>query len=76
MVIVVPGYDISTCPLAPASEILKKGLSGKYILVFTCPHGQADFLSTTHFFNRKMAQIPRNMLTMQHNFKEIGFKIH
>ena len=30
------GFDISTSPLAPASEFLKKGLSGKYILVFTC----------------------------------------
>ena len=27
--------------LAPASEFLKKGLSGKYILVCTCPNGQA-----------------------------------
>ena len=28
-----------TSPLAPASEFWKKGLSGKYILVFTCPYG-------------------------------------
>ena len=40
------GTDISTSPLAPASEFLKKGLSGKYILVFTCPNGKADFLKT------------------------------
>ena len=40
------GTDISTRPLAPASEFLKKGLSGKYILVFTCPNGQADFQNT------------------------------
>ena len=44
------GFDISTSRLARASEFLKKGLSGKYILVFTCPNRQADFLSTTHFF--------------------------
>ena len=33
-----PGTNISTSPLAPASDFLKKGLSGKYILVFTCPN--------------------------------------
>ena len=48
----------------PASEFLKKGLSGKYILVWTCPDGQADFLIITHYLYRKMAQITRNMLTM------------
>ena len=53
------GTDIITCPLAPASDFLKKGLSGKYILVFTCPNWQADFLNTK--------QIPRNMQTMQQN---------
>ena len=45
-----PGFNISTSPLAPASEFLKKGLSGKYILVFNCLNGQADFLSTINFF--------------------------
>ena len=40
------GIDISTCPLAPVSEFLKKGLLGKYILVFTYPIGQDDFLKT------------------------------
>ena len=44
------GTDISTSPLAPASEFLKKGLSGKYILVLTCPNGQADFTSIKHIF--------------------------
>ena len=57
------GFDINTSPLAPASKFLKKRLSGKFILVSTCLHGQADFLSITHFLCRKMAQIPRNMLT-------------
>ena len=42
------GTDISTSPLALARDFLKKGLSGKYILVFTCPKGQADFLNTLH----------------------------
>ena len=46
----VTGTDLSTSPLAPASEFLKNGLSGKYILVFTCPNGQADFLNTKHIF--------------------------
>ena len=32
------GTDIRTSPLASASEFLKKGLSGKYVLVFTCPN--------------------------------------
>ena len=44
------GTDISTSPLAPASEFLKKGLSGKYVLFFTCPNGQADFLIIKHIF--------------------------
>ena len=44
------GTDISISPLAPASEFLKKGLSGKYILVFTCPNREADFLNTKHIF--------------------------
>ena len=52
------GFDISTSLLAPGSEFLKTGLSGKYILVFTGPNGQAAFLSTTHFLYRKMAQYP------------------
>ena len=43
-----PGTDISTSLLALASEFLKKGLSGKYILVFTCPNRQADFQNTKH----------------------------
>ena len=51
------GY-ISTCPFALVSEFLKKRLSGKYILAFTCPNEQADFLSTSSFFIRKMAQNP------------------
>ena len=33
------GTDISTSPLAPASEYLKKEPSGKHILVCTCPNG-------------------------------------
>ena len=57
------------------SEFLKKDLSGKYILVFTCPNRHADFLSTIYFLCRKMAKLPRNMLTMQQNLKENGFTI-
>ena len=44
------GTIISTCPLALASEFLKKGLSGKYIIVFTFPNGQADHLNAKHIF--------------------------
>ena len=47
------GFNISTSPLAPASDFWKKGLSGKYILVFTFPNGQADFLSTTYLVMKK-----------------------
>ena len=43
-----PGTNISTCRLAPASELLKKGLSDKCIILCTCPNVQADFLKTTH----------------------------
>ena len=42
------GINISACSFALASEFLKKGLSGKYILVFTGPNGQADFLNIKH----------------------------
>ena len=56
------GSEISTSPLAPASEFLKKWLSGKYILVSTCPNRQADFLSSPYIFVQKMClQIPRHM---------------
>ena len=51
---VFTGFDIRTCPLAPASEFLKKWLSGKYILVSTCLDGQADFLNSSHIFIKKM----------------------
>ena len=50
--------DISTSPLGPASEFLKKELSGKYILISTCPNGQTDFLSTTHFYVDKWHKYP------------------
>ena len=69
------GFNISTSPLARASEFLKKWLSGKYNLIFTCPNGLADFLSTTQFLCRKMAQIFINMLIMQQNSKENGFTL-
>ena len=42
------GTDITTSPLAPPSEFLKKRLSGKRILVFTCLYEQADFLNAKH----------------------------
>ena len=51
----------------PWQNLLKKGLSGKYILVFTCPNGQADFLNAKHNYLLKMAQIPRNIQTIQQN---------
>ena len=73
--IYVSGFNISTSPLASADEFLKKVLLGKYILVCTCPNGQADFLSTIHFYYRKMAQIPRNMLRMPQNSNENGFEV-
>ena len=40
------GTDISISP----SEFLKIGLSGKYILVFICPNGPANFLNTQHIY--------------------------
>ena len=72
--IYVSGFNISTSPLASADEFLKKVLLGKYILVCTCPNGQAAFLSTIHFYYRKMAQIPRNMLRMPQNSNEMVLK--
>ena len=75
-VVATSGTDISTSPLAPASKFLKKGLSGKYILVFTCPNGQADSLNTKNIsFIVHGPNIPRNMQTMQQNRKENGFQI-
>ena len=57
-----PGSDISTCPLALASEFLKKWLFGKYILVSTFTKGQAIlYEQSTHFYIENVAQIPRNM---------------
>ena len=38
-----------TFPLAPASKLKKKKLSGKYFLFCICPNGHADLLNTTHF---------------------------
>ena len=57
------GTDISTSQLAPASEFLKKGLSGKYTLVFTCPNGQDDFLNTKHIVNGPNTQKYANNAT-------------
>ena len=45
------GTDISTSPLAPVSDFLKIVLLGKYIIVFTCPNGQAGILNTKHIVN-------------------------
>ena len=47
---IIAGTNISTCPLAPASEFLKKWLLGNYILVFTCLTGKADFQSSPYIF--------------------------
>ena len=43
-----------------------------------CPNGQADFLNTIQytFLLKWMAQIPRNMQTMQQNWEENGIQIH
>ena len=48
-----PATDISTCPYAPASE----WLSGKYILVCTCPKRKADFLRSLHIFIYKVTKL-------------------
>ena len=45
-----PGTNISTSPLAPTSEFLKKGLSGKYILIFTWQMGKLIFWTLNTFF--------------------------
>ena len=42
----ITGIDISTCPLGPVSEFVRKRL-GQVHLVGTCLYGQADFLNTT-----------------------------
>ena len=44
------GTNISTSPLAAASEFVIKWLSGKYILVSTCLNRQADFLTSPYIF--------------------------
>ena len=71
----VPGTDISTSPLAPASEFLKKGLSGKCILVSTCPNGQADFLSAKHIiFYSKWPKYPEICKLCNKTEKKMVFK--
>ena len=74
-----PGTDTSTSPFAPASDFLEKGLSGKYILVFTCPNRQADFLNTIHMYvfllNSEWHKYLRNMQTIQQNWNEHGIQI-
>ena len=58
-------------------EFLKKWLSGKYILVYTCPNGQADFQSSPHIsYVENVPQIHGNMQTMQQNKKLNGFLKH
>ena len=60
-------FDVSCLDhmVAPASEFLKKGVLGKYILVFICPNGQADFQKTKDIFSLCMSQMSRYMQTMQ-----------
>ena len=43
-------HKSNTCPLAPTSEFLKKGLSGKYNLVCTCPNTLTYFQSCPYIF--------------------------
>ena len=57
------GTDISTSLLAPASDVLKKGLSGKDTLVLTCPNRQADFLNAKHIVNGPNTQSYANNAT-------------
>ena len=52
------GTDISTSPLAPASEFVKKGLSGKYISVFTSQMGKLYFWTLNTFFFGKWPRYP------------------
>ena len=48
----------------------KKGLLAKFILPCTCPYGQAEHYM--YVFIEKIAQIPRNMLTIKQ--KKMVFK--
>ena len=42
----IPGTDISTSPLAPASGFAEKGLSGKRASYLTFPTGKVGFLDS------------------------------
>ena len=43
------GFDISTSPLAPASEFWEKRAFGQVHFSLHLPNGQANFLTTAHF---------------------------
>ena len=51
----------------------QKGLSGKFILFFTCPNGQAD--SSKPIFKANGPNTQKYANNLQHNWKENGFQI-
>ena len=59
------GIDISTSPLAPASELLKKGLLGKYILLI---------LSTQNLSTRPFALVTAGsrLTRLVHSDRSLG----
>ena len=74
----ISGTDISICLLALASEVLKKGLSGTYILICTCLNSRLEKLifRTLHIFhveNDTNTQKYANNATRY--YKENGFQI-
>ena len=68
---VCTGTNIFACALAPASEFLIKGHSGKYILFCTCPSRQADFLKTTHFHIENGTNSPKHTNNSSNGFQII-----
>ena len=66
---------LSTCPLTPVSELLKKGLLGKYISVFTYPKGKLIFWTLNTFFIVIGPNTQKYAKKMQQNRKENGFQI-
>ena len=58
LIMCASGTDISIDRLPRQVNFLKKGLSGKYILVCTCHDGQAVFWARAYLI-WKMAQIPK-----------------
>ena len=73
------GTDIITCTLAPASELLKKGLSGKYILeTASCQwqHLKCEHLSVITIALPQLSKCSQLKGFTELDFYEYSFRYH